>query len=402
MVKTATPGVYRKGGRYVVVFRDPAGAQRKRSARTLAEARTLKAALTADVKRNEYLEQNKVSFAIYAREWIDSYEGRTVRGIRPGTLRGYRRQLGLNLDGTPTGRGAISFFGQTQLAAIRATDIKAYAAQLAATGAARNTVRLAIAPIRALLATAHEDGLIRANPAAGLRLGRTLAHAPLKQVNALTEQELLRVLAEIPLQHQLLAEFLAQTGLRISEALALTKADIDFGRRRLTVSRRLYDGDLDQPKSRHGHRQVPLSPGLSQRLWHRLAREPDTSPAFTNKDGSPPDRNHLYTVVRAAGDRAGISWPVGLHTFRHTCASILYRRGVPKEAIRQLLGHHSWEFTATTYLHLTHDDLPDGTIVNDLTATNTQPAATPSRPVALTATTKRPRRKPTHNLCQHR
>ena len=37
--KTQTPGIYRRGGRYVVVFRDPQGRQRKRFARTLAEAR---------------------------------------------------------------------------------------------------------------------------------------------------------------------------------------------------------------------------------------------------------------------------------------------------------------------------------------------------------------------------
>jgi hypothetical protein len=33
---------------------------------------------------------------------------------------------------------------------------------------------------------------------------------------------------------------------------------------------------------------------------------------------------------------------------------------------RRLLGHHSWEFTAGTYLHLNDDDLPDGAIVGDL------------------------------------
>jgi hypothetical protein len=44
------------------------------------------------------------------------------------------------------------------------------------------------------------------------------------------------------------------------------------------------------------------------------------------------------------------------------------RRGVPKEAIRRMLGHHSWEFTAGTYVHLDDDDLPDGAVVGDLVA----------------------------------
>src|SRR6059036_2952657 len=98
LVKTKTPGIYKKGNRYMVVFRDPQGKQRKRSARTLAEARTLKAALTADVKRSEYIAESRVTFADYARRWIETYDGRTARGIRAGTLRDYRRALGLRLD----------------------------------------------------------------------------------------------------------------------------------------------------------------------------------------------------------------------------------------------------------------------------------------------------------------
>src|SRR5947209_5238476 len=91
LVKTATPGIYKRGTRYVVVFRDPAGQQRKRYARTLAEARDLKAALTADVKRGEYRTLSKITFAEYAAEWIESYTGRTSRGTRPETRADYRR-----------------------------------------------------------------------------------------------------------------------------------------------------------------------------------------------------------------------------------------------------------------------------------------------------------------------
>jgi integrase len=368
MTRTSTPGIYRKGSRYVVVFRDPAGRQRKRSARTLAEARTLKAALTADVKRSEYVAESKTTFADYAVRWIETYDGRTARGIRAHTLRDYRRQLGIDTDGNATGSGAVAFFGRTPLSAIRAQDMKAYAVHVAARGVARNTVRLALAPVRCLLAEAHEEGLIRSNPAAGLRLGRAVAESSVKETHALTEEQVVAVLGEVPEQYRLLIEFLAQTGLRISEALALTKADIDIGALRLSVSRRLYEGKLDAPKSRHGVRRVPLSPQLAQRLWKLLAMADDGAVVFADVDGGPLSRTHLYRVVRAAGERAGIEWPVGLHTFRHSCASIMFRRGVPKEAIRRLLGHHSWDFTAGTYVHLDDDDLPDGAVVGDLTA----------------------------------
>jgi integrase len=368
LVKTGTPGIYKRGGSYVVVGRDLRGRQVKRFSKTLAEARVKKAELRADVARGEYRRTSRISFAEYAASWIATYDGRTARGIRAGTIRSYRRDLGLDEDGNPTGDGAVAFFGRTPLAAITAADVKRYAAECVERGLARNTVRLRIAPVKALLATAAEEGLIRANPAAGLRLGRTVATAPVKETHALSEEEVVRVLSELPKRHRLLFELLAQTGLRISEALALTKGDLDFGRRRLSVSRRLAGGELDAPKTPHGVRQVPLSPELARRLWTRLAKADSEDLLFATSTGAPLDRSKLYAAVRAAGRRAGIEWPVGLHTFRHSCASIMFRRGVPKEAIRRLLGHHSWDFTAGTYLHLDDDDLPDGAVVADLTA----------------------------------
>ncbi len=368
LVKTCTPGIYKRGGSYVVVDRDLSGRQVKRFAKTLAEARVKKAELRADVARGEYRKTSRVSFAEYAASWIATYDGRTARGIRPSTVRSYRHDLGLDADGNPTGGGAVAFFGRMPLASIAAQDVKAYAAECVNAGLARNTVRLRIAPVKALLATAHEEGLIRANPAAGLRLGRTVASAPVKETHALSEEEVVRVLAEVPECHRLLFELLAQTGLRISEALALTTADIDFGHRRLSVSRRIVDGELDAPKTSHGVRRVPLSPGLARELWKRLATADCDALVFATPAGGTLDRSRLYAAARTAGKRAGIEWPVGLHTFRHSCASIMFRRGVPKEAIRRLLGHHSWDFTAGTYLHLDDDDLPDGSVVGDLVA----------------------------------
>ena len=43
LVPTSTPGIYKRGSRYVIRYRDPHGKQRQRSARTLAEARRLEA-----------------------------------------------------------------------------------------------------------------------------------------------------------------------------------------------------------------------------------------------------------------------------------------------------------------------------------------------------------------------
>jgi len=72
-----------KEGRYVVVYRDRDGKQRKETARTLDDARALK-------RRRDGGETNaagRLTFAEYAREWIERHPA------RDSTRADYRRQL---------------------------------------------------------------------------------------------------------------------------------------------------------------------------------------------------------------------------------------------------------------------------------------------------------------------
>jgi integrase len=365
LVRTGTPGIYRRGSRYVVVFRDVAGRQRKRSARTLAEARELKAILTADVKRGEYRALSRVTFAEYAEEWIETYTGRTSRGIRPETLADYRADLE---------REAIPFFGRTQLAAIEPRDVKRYASELAVRGLSPGSVRNLVAPVRALLATAFEEGLIRSNPAAGLRITQRVNTDPEERAKALTKDELQALLDELPIEWRVFFELLAHTGLRIGEAVALTWTDVDFGKRRVHIRRRLYRGRFDVPKSRYGRRTIPLSQGLSRALWRLRGSVPDDAPIFPSRSGAYLDpSNVMARVLKPAARRAGVPW-AGFHTLRHTCATMLFRNGLNAKQVQVWLGHHSPAFTLDTYVHLLPDDLPDPNFLDALTA----PPSTPS------------------------
>src|SRR5262249_23245919 len=160
--------------------------------------------------------------------------------------------------------GAIAFFGRMRLAEIEPRDVKAYAASVAKRGVSPNTVRLALAPLKALLATAVEEGPIRSNPSAGLRIAQVNGNGngeemQYEKVKALTEDELSALLGAVTPEWRLLVTLLAQAGLRASEALPLRWADVDFGRRRLLVRRSLSRGHIGPPKTRHGRRDVPLT-----------------------------------------------------------------------------------------------------------------------------------------------
>jgi integrase len=223
--------------------------------------------------------------------------------------------------------------------------------------------------VKALLATAVEDDLLDSSPAAGLRIAQAVGGVPEpdeeEKAKALSEAEAARLVAEAEPEWRLLVAFLIETGLRPSEALALRWRDLDLGRRRVKVRRSVNRGRVGPPKTRFGRRDVPISPDMGKALFPRQ-RGAD-APVFARPSGEPVTREAAYRAVKAAAKRAGVPW-AGLKTLRHTCASILFRRGYNAKQVQVWLGHHSAAFTLATYVHLLPDDLPEPDFFDGLIA----------------------------------
>lgn len=358
LVKTRWPGIYQRGGAYVVRFRDATGRQRQRAARTLAEAKRVRAEVTADVARGEYRPDARTTFAAYAATWPDHYAGRTGRGIRPQTLAEYRRDLSR----------AVAHFGRMRLAEFGPPEVKGYARTLADGGLAPATVRRYMAPVKALLATAAEDGLIRFNPAAGVRLPSAHGQVGEEDVKALNPDELALLVAETPEGwKRLLVVLLAETGLRIGEALALTWGAVDLDSRRVRVRQRLREAEIDRPKSARGLREVPISRETGRELAALRLASPRSSAAdyvFATAVGTPQLARNAYRWLKPAAERAGVAW-AGFHALRHTAASRWLHGGVGIAQVSRLLGHADPSFTLRVYISVMPSDLPDGDVLAD-------------------------------------
>ena len=377
--KTRTPGIYRRGGRYVVVYYVD-GRQRRESAVNYELARKLKAARQADVARGEFHEQSRVTFRAYAAEWVERYQGRG-RGFRESTRDNYRSDLT---------RYSFHFFGERKrMAAISPRDIANFVGWLCDEEAQarhedqlrgeagvklrrRGRKRLSdssvsniVKPVRASLATAVAEGLIRQNPARDVPMPHRpqVESAEPAQVRALSREQLAAFLRVVHPKHRPLFRFLAVSGLRVSEVAALQWRHLvlDGSKPHAQVRRQLYRGRLQPPKSRHGRRDVPLDHELvralrAQRLEATWSSDEDL--VFANEAGGPLDKDNLRRRhLRPAAEEAGAPW-AGLHTFRHTCASLLFERGASVVQVQRWLGHYSAAFTLSTYVHwLDGDDL---------------------------------------------
>ena len=146
--KTTVPGVYKRGSRYEVTYRHRGQWRSKAGFRTLAEARAFKGRANAGLEKP----QGRETFEDYAREWLSTYRGRTSRGIKPRSLGRYREIME---------RHVLPFFKGYKLAEIERPDVRRFYSKLEAEGRPPGGVRKIAAPLKAMFATAVEDGLLQ-------------------------------------------------------------------------------------------------------------------------------------------------------------------------------------------------------------------------------------------------
>ena len=160
------------------------------------------------------------------------------------------------------------------------------------------------------------------------------------------------------LRDRFLLTLLAEAGLRIGEALGLRHEDIDAAASVVAVVGR---ANANRARAKSGWRQVPV-PAQVIRLYsdylHGEYGELDCDYVFVSlwsaQQGRPLSYRSVYDLVSRLRKRTGIQF--GPHTFRHTYATGLLRRGVPVEIVQRLLGHASITTTSDTYAHLNVED----------------------------------------------
>lgn len=145
--------------------------------------------------------------------------------------------------------------------------------------------------------------------------------------------------------------FAAYTGARRSEMCRAEVDDIDLDSNVV----RIREKKRDRSKI-FTYRHVPLHPKLREALIDYLADHPGGDHLFCGQGSGP-----LTKIMASKRFRACMKdskWQVlrGWHTFRHSFASNLARRGVPQPHIDELMGHET-EAMRRRYRHLFPQDL---------------------------------------------
>ncbi|MCC8177384.1 MAG: site-specific integrase [Bacteroidales bacterium] len=169
-------------------------------------------------------------------------------------------------------------------------------------------------------------------------------HAVKIQDKYLESEELSAILDTM--QHQVwfdLTLFLALSGLRIGEAIALKRSDLDMVNREIIVDK-TYDTTHDlitTPKTYASERRVYMQDELYDLCQELLdAKILSFSDILFNNFGERVSYNSYRAYLRRHSEKA-IGRPITPHVLRHTHASLLMEQGMEMDAIaaRQIYVH---------------------------------------------------------------
>jgi integrase len=244
-------------------------------------------------------------------------------------------------------------FGDLPLAAIGQRDVRAWVADLAASGLAPATVVKAYHLLGKVLAGAVDAGMIAQSPCRRVSLPKIER----EEMHFLTPVEIARLADAIRPHYRALVLVGAYGGLRIGELAGLRRERVDPLRGTVEVAEIMTEvaGRLQvgPPKTRASRRTVGLPRAVVDALAEHLA--PGGQPAdfvFTSPQGGPLRvATFRYRIWRPATKKAGLEG-LRIHDLRHTAVALWIAAGASPKEVAVRAGHSSVSFTLDRYGHL--------------------------------------------------
>ena len=208
--------------------------------------------------------------------------------------------------------------------------------------------------IKGAILDAVDEGLIERDPTRkAIIKGKTPRQKKIKYLN---QFELHKLLSNLSLGEELNWDWLillvAKTGMRFSEALAITPKDFDFSKQSLSINKTWDykgDGGFLPTKNQSSVRKIQIDWQLIIQFSTLVKGLPEDKPIFISD-------NKVYNstvndILTRHCKKAEIP-VISVHGLRHTHASLLLFAGVSIASVAQRLGHSSMTTTQKTYLHI--------------------------------------------------
>ncbi|EUA48762.1 phage integrase family protein [Mycobacteroides abscessus 21] len=209
--------------------------------------------------------------------------------------------------------------------------------------------------VRQVLSYAVRAKYLAVNPAENIELPRK----PQGKELALSHEQV-RQLADDSGDMASMVRFLAYTGMRFGECIALRVGDVDLARKRISVAKgRTYvqrQGHIEGDTKTHQRRSVPiLTTALLNELRSLVADRDPSEYLFPGAGGGAMTLGRFRWQFDKAVAKLGAG-DVTPNTLRHTAGSLALASGASVVTVQKLLGHRNPTVTMNVYSHMLPDD----------------------------------------------
>ena len=331
-------------------------------------------------RQGTYRKPSKLTLSDYLDKHLEALD------VRATTRDGYRRKIENHIRPQLGSRPLAEITRQDLERLYRTLRTKGRTDHMAGAGLSPGSVRQVHAILSGAFSEAERDGLILSNPCRHARLPARGMAAELGHEMQVWEARTLRAFLDATEdeRHSMLWRFLAMTGARRGEALALrwTDLDLDSEHPTVTIARSLgLAADETGPKVLHltptktgRKRRVHLDAATVAALKAWKARQSAERLAAGSRWTDPTEGRLVFArdaVRLGPGESAGgylhpervsrlfVSAvqrhgmpPIRLHDLRHTWATLALASGVEVKTVQEHLGHSTPVITLTTYAHV--------------------------------------------------
>ncbi len=272
-----------------------------------------------------------LGFERYIEKFLDYLE--IEKNYSPYTLLNYQKDL-------------LEFrqFSNPDVSKINYFALRKFLSYLSSRNLSKRTISRKISTLKSFFKFMVREGYIKNSPAAVLVYPRLEKKLP----EFLTEQEIRYLLDSIPqdtelhLRDKAVFEFLYTSGIRVSELITLTLADVD-----------LISGMVKVKGKGKKERLVPLGEPAQKALRDYISsRRPQDRHLILNRFGKKISAVGVRKIINKWAKIFHLKKRISPHTFRHSFATHLLNRGADLRSVQELLGHSSIS-TTQVYTHLT-------------------------------------------------
>lgn len=279
-------------------------------------------------------------FSEYFQQWINIYK---KGAIREATMAKYRM----------TQRWVEKLMPELKVAELNRTAyqqlLNAYAKEHE-----RQTTLDFHHQLKGAILDAVDDGLIERDPTRkAIIKGKT---PRVKKIKYLSQFELHTLISDLDLKEEPNWDWfillVAKTGMRFSEALAITPGDFDFARQTLSISKTWDykgEGGFLPTKNKSSVRKIQIDWQIVVKFSELIKGLPEDQPIFV---GESKIYNSTVNDALTRHCRECEISEISIHGLRHTHASLLLFAGVSIASVARRLGHASMTTTQKTYLHI--------------------------------------------------